>query len=93
VLSRVEPGVFELMVGLSSDQTSTVKLSVASVNGEAGKPAPMALVPAGSESGVVSTFDEGKLAANFGWWMPANDSMNGGNAVHISVFDLRDGFR
>lgn len=77
----VEPGVFELMVGPSSDQTTTVKLTVTSVNGGAGKPVSMAPVPAGSESGVVSTFDEGKVAANFGSWMAASDQMNGGKST------------
>jgi hypothetical protein len=40
----------------------------------------MAPVPAGSESGVVSTFDQGKVAANYGSWIPASDSMNGGKS-------------
>jgi beta-glucosidase len=63
----VEPGVFDLMVGPSSDQTSTVALTVIGPHGETGKPLPQP--PAGSESGVVSTFDEGKVAANYGSWI------------------------
>ena len=76
----VEPGVFDLMVGPSSDQTSTVKVTVAGARGESGKPA-AAPAPAGSESGVVSTFDDGKIVANFGSWMGAGDSMNGGKSM------------
>ncbi len=77
----VEPGVFELMVGPSSDQTRKVKLTVAGLNGETGKPKPTAPAPAGSESGVVSTFDDGKVAANYGSWIGAGDQMNGGKSM------------
>lgn len=76
----VEPGVFDLMVGPSSDQTSAVRLTVAGLNGESGKPVPTAPVPAGSESGLVSTFDEGKVTASFGSWLAASDKMNGGKS-------------
>ncbi len=34
----VEPGVFELMVGPSSDQTDKVLLTVTGVNGDSGQP-------------------------------------------------------
>jgi len=34
----VEPGVFDLMVGPSSDKTATVRLTVAGSHGETGKP-------------------------------------------------------
>jgi hypothetical protein len=54
---------------------------VKSVNGEAGKPMPMAPVPPGSQQGTVSTFDDGKPAAQFGAWMSASDSMNGGKST------------
>jgi hypothetical protein len=37
--------------------------------------------PAGSESGVVSTFDDGKIAANYGSWMGGGDQMNGGKST------------
>jgi complex I intermediate-associated protein 30 (CIA30) len=73
----VEPGDFELMVGPSSDKTSSVLLTVVGTNGETGRP-PLPPAPAGSESGMVSTFDDGKVAANYGSWIPAGDSMNGG---------------
>jgi len=76
----VEPGVFDLMVGPSSDQTSTVELTVVGPHGETGKP-PMAPPPSGSESGVVSTFDEGKVAANYGSWDLNTDAMNGGKST------------
>jgi len=76
----VEPGDFELMVGPSSDKTSTVRLTVAGIHGETGRP-PLPPPPAGSESGVVSNFDDGKVAANFGSWIPAGDGMNGGKST------------
>ena len=76
----VEPGVFELMVGPASDQTTTVKLTVVGPHGETGRPIPPP-PPPGSESGVVSTFDDVKVAANFGSWMAAGDSMNGGKST------------
>jgi beta-glucosidase len=76
----VEPGVFDVMVGPSSDQTSTVALTVTGPHGETGKPLPPP-APAGSESGVVSTFDEDKVAANYGSWMVSTDAMNGGKST------------
>ena len=45
----VEPGVFDLMVGPSSDQTSSVALTVVGPHGESGKPLPPPPT-AGSES-------------------------------------------
>lgn len=77
----VEPGEFDLMVGPDSEQTKTVKLSVTGLTGEAGAVKPKAAVPAGIESGVVSTFDEGTPKARFGWWMAAGDQMNGGKST------------
>lgn len=76
----VEPGVFDLMVGPSSNKTTTVKLTVVGANGDTGKPAATAKVPAGSESNMVSSFDEGKVAATYGMWVPASDTMNGGKS-------------
>ncbi len=76
----VEPGVFELMVGASSNKTSTVRLTVAGTRGETGRPA-LPPPPAGSESGMVSDFDGAKVAANYGSWMAAGDSMNGGKSA------------
>ena len=75
----VEPGVFDVMVGPSSDQTSTVALTVLGPHGETGKPLPPP-PPAGSESGVVSTFDDGKVAANYGSWMTSTDEVIGGKS-------------
>jgi beta-glucosidase len=77
----VEPGIFDVMVGPSSDKTSTVKLTVTGVGGETGKPAATAPVPAGSETNMVSNFDEGKVKAAYGMWIPAGDSMNGGKST------------
>jgi beta-glucosidase len=75
----VEPGVFDVMVGPSSDQTNSVPLTVLGPHGETGKP-PSPPPPAGSESGVVSTFDEGKVAANYGSWVVSTDQMIGGKS-------------
>ena len=75
----VEPGVFDVMVGPSSDQTSTVALTVLGPHGETGKPLPPP-PPAGSESGVVSTFDDGKVAANYGSWIISTDDVIGGKS-------------
>jgi beta-glucosidase len=76
----VEPGIFELMVGPSSDQTSTVTLAVTGPRGETGLPLP-APPPVGSESGVVSNFDDLKVAANYGSWMTTSDSEAGGKST------------
>lgn len=76
----VEPGVFDLMVGPSSDQTSTVALTVVGPHGETGKP-PSPPPPPGSESGAVSTFDEDKVSANYGSWMVSTDAMSGGKST------------
>jgi len=76
----VVPGIFELMVGPGSDQTTTVKLKVVGPTGATGRPLPPP-APAGSESGVVSTFDNGKVEANYGMWMAASDQMNGGKST------------
>jgi len=75
----VEPGLFDLMVGASSDNTSTVHLTVASATGDTGRP-PLPPPPAGSESGLISNFDDGKVAAKYGMWMAAGDFMNGGES-------------
>ena len=76
----VEPGIFDIMVGPSSDQTTTVQLAVTGVHGETGLPLPPP-PPPGSETGVVSTFDDMKVAANYGSWAAASDSMNGGKST------------
>ena len=77
----VEPGVFDLMVGPSSDKTTTVKLTVAGSHGETGKPVATAQVPAGSEAAMVSNFDDLKVAASYGSWMAAGDTMSGGKST------------
>src|ERR1700758_2349939 len=76
----VEPGVFDVMVGPSSDKTSSVKLTVTGIGGETGKPVATAPVPVGSETNMVSNFDEGKVKAAYGIWIPASDTMNGGKS-------------
>jgi beta-glucosidase len=76
----VEPGIFELFIGPSSDQTSKVQLSVTGINGESGL-APLPPPPAGSASGVVSTFDDLKVSANYGMWVSISDSMQGGKST------------
>jgi beta-glucosidase len=76
----VEPGIFELMVGPSSEQTNTVTLAVTGPRGETGLPLP-APPPIGSESGVVSDFDDLKVAANYGSWMTTSDSEAGGKST------------
>src|SRR6201997_4558018 len=75
----VEPGVFDVMVGPSSDQTTAVALTVLGPHGETGKPLPPP-PPPGSESGVVSTFDDGKIAANYGSWTTSTDEVIGGKS-------------
>ena len=75
----VEPGIFDVMVGPSSADTKKVALKVVDLNGQAGTPA--TLKPKGSESGVVSTFDDLKIAANFGSWTVMTDSVMGGKST------------
>ncbi len=76
----VEPGIFEVMVGASSDQTKTVTLAVTGPYGETGI-APPPPPPAASESGVVSNFDDMKTSANYGAWVAGSDGMNGGKST------------
>ena len=75
----VEPGIFDVMVGPSSADVKRVALKVVDLNGQAGTPA--TLKPKGSESGVVSTFDDLKVAANFGSWTLLTDSVMGGKST------------
>jgi beta-glucosidase len=86
----VEPGVFELMAGPSSDQTSTVRLTVVGTHGETGRPIPPP-PPPGSESGVVSTFDDLKVSANFGSWVAAGDGTMGGGKSTSSMAVVQPG--
>jgi beta-glucosidase len=76
----VEPGVYELMVGPSSDHTSTVKLTITSAEGRNAEPL-LPPPPAGSESGVVSNFDDGTLKANYGFWIGGGDALHGGKST------------
>jgi beta-glucosidase len=75
----VEPGVFDLMVGPSSDQTKSVELTVVGPHGETNKP-PLEPAPAGAESGMVSNFDDGRVSAAYGSWIISSDSMAGGKS-------------
>jgi beta-glucosidase len=75
----VEPGIFDVMIGPSSADAKKVALKVVDLNGQAGTPA--TLKPKGSESGVVSTFDDLKIAANFGSWTLMTDSVMGGKST------------
>lgn len=86
----VEPGIFDLMVGPSSDKTSTVKLTVLGAGGETGKPAPPP-PPTGSESGLVSNFDDLKVAANYGKWMAGSDSTMGSGKSTSSIEIVQPG--
>jgi beta-glucosidase len=76
----VEPGIFDIMVGPSSEQTTTVQLAVTGVHGETGLPLPPP-PPPGSEAAMVSTFDDLKVTASYGSWTAASDSMNGGKST------------
>jgi beta-glucosidase len=76
----VEPGVFELMVGPGSNNTSTVRLTVTGAQGESGRPAPPP-PPAGSENALISGFDDGKTSAAYGSWIAASDTMSGGKST------------
>jgi beta-glucosidase len=87
----VEPGIFDVMVGPSSDKTSAVKLTVTGLNGDAGKPVATAPVPAGSEKNMVSDFENGKTTAAYGMWIPANDSMNSGGKSKSSLSVVEGG--
>jgi len=75
----VEPGIFDVMVGPNSAETRKVALKVVDLNGIAGTPA--APKPKNSESGVVSTFDDLKVTANFGSWTLMTDSVMGGKST------------
>src|SRR5581483_400690 len=57
----VEPGAFDIMVGPSSVQTQKVTLNVVGVEGQTGQSV-MSQPPAGSESGMVSSFDDLKVS-------------------------------
>jgi len=77
----VEPGIFDLMVGPNSADTKKVALKVVDLNGQAGTPS--APRPKAAESGVVSNFDDLKIAANFGSWTAMTDQVMGGKSTAI----------
>jgi beta-xylosidase len=76
----VEPGIFEIMVGPDSEHTSTVNLQVIGPKGETGI-SPPPPPPPGSESGLVSNFDDLKPTANYGSWTTLTDSVFGGKST------------
>ena len=76
----VEPGAFEIMVGPDSAHTQTVNLNVVGPKGETGI-SPLPPPPAGSESGLVSNFDDLKVTANYGSWQPISDKIMGGKST------------
>lgn len=73
----VEPGAFDVMVGSSSTQTQTVTLNVVGPEGQTGQ---AALAPAGSETEMVSNFDDLKLTASYGMWALTSDAEIGGKS-------------
>lgn len=75
----VEPGLFDLRVGPSSTQTSTVKLAVVGVRGETGQ-APPSPPPPGSETALVSDFDDLTTKASYGSWSTTSDALAGGRS-------------
>jgi hypothetical protein len=76
----VEPGLFDLMVGPGSDRTQSVELAVVGPHGETGI-APLPPPPPGSESGLVSDFEAGTVAARYGSWITISDSQGGGKST------------
>lgn len=74
----VEPGDFEIMVGPDSQHVSTAILKVGSSTAESAQVKSPA--PAGSESGLVSNFDDLKTTAGYGSWRAASDAEMGGKS-------------
>ena len=85
----IEPGTFEIMIGPSSAETSKATLAVIGPHGETGQPLPMP-PPAGSESGMVSNFDDMKVAANYGSWITISDAESGGKS-HAAISAVAGG--
>ena len=75
----VEPGAFDIMVGPSSVETQKVTLTVARESQAPRRELPPA--PPGSESGLVSNFDDLKVAASYGGWMVTSDQQMGGKST------------
>jgi len=76
----VEPGLFEIMVGPSSDRTQKLELAVVGPKGETGI-APLPPPPAGSESALVSDFEADTINARYGSWIAISDSQGGGKST------------
>src|SRR5581483_6219732 len=70
----VEPGMFDVMVGSSSEQTTTAPLQV---GGEAGA----AALPAVPPSGVISNFDDLRASSVYGSWAVTSDKEAGGKSI------------
>ncbi|HEY7354044.1 MAG TPA: CIA30 family protein [Terriglobales bacterium] len=85
----VEPGAFDIMVGPSSVDTKTVTLTVLGAQGESIQSV-LNAAPAGSESRVVSNFDDLKVAANYGGWMTTSDQQIGGKST-VTMKPVEDG--
>jgi beta-glucosidase len=83
----VELGAFEIMVGPNSQQTSTVLLNVGGGEATAHYVPP---APAGSESGLVSTFDDMKATASYGKWQTTSDGEIGGKST-VSIQPVEGG--
>ena len=75
----VEPGAFEVMVGPDSEHVSTVILNVGGSEGTGSSV--MSKAPTGSESGLVSNFDDLKTAAAYGSWRTTSDAEMGGKST------------
>jgi len=75
----VEPGAFDVMVGPSSTQTQTVTLNVVGAEGQTGQGV-LSAAPAGSETGMISNFDDLKLTAEYGIWAVTSDAEIGGKS-------------
>ena len=75
----VEPGAFEIMVGPDSEHVSTVILNVGGSEGTGS--GVMSKAPAGSESGLVSNFDDVKTTASYGSWRTTSDAEMGGKST------------
>jgi beta-glucosidase len=67
----VEPGIFEIMVGANSQQTSTVTLDVMAPGQSSG-------ASANPSAGGVSNFDDLKVSAKYGFWRTSSDAEIGG---------------
>ncbi len=75
----VEPGIFELKVGPSSAQTSSVTLAVTGAQGETGITPPPP-PPAGSDSALISSFDDLTTKTAYGTWDTTTDAVAGGKS-------------